>query len=74
MSLVKHQHGKAKVRIGRVWKEGDKHHFVEWTVQALLKSDMEHAFLSDSNRDMTATDTVKNNVRDESERLRNKFA
>lgn len=63
MNLVKHQHGKARVRIGRTWKEGDKHYFVEWNVQALLKSDMEHAFLSDSNKNMTATDTVKNNVR-----------
>lgn len=60
--LVKHQHGKSKVRLARVWKEGEKHFFVEFNVGVSLKSDMEHAFLSDSNRDMTATDTVKNNV------------
>ena len=61
--LVKHQHGKSRVRLGRVWRDGDKHYFVEWEVQCLLKSDMEHSFLSDSNADMTATDTVKNTAR-----------
>ena len=62
-SLVKHQHGKSRVRLARVWREGDQHYFVEWEVQVLLKSDMDHAFLSDSNADMTATDTCKNMVR-----------
>ena len=62
-NLVEHKHGKSRVRLARVWREGDKHYIVEWEVQALLKSDMEHAFLSNSNADMTATDTVKNTAR-----------
>lgn len=33
------------------------HHFVELNVATMLESDMEHAFLTDSNRGMTATDT-----------------
>ncbi|KAK9810412.1 hypothetical protein WJX72_010308 [[Myrmecia] bisecta] len=35
---------------------------VEWTVSTMLESDMAHAFISGSNKDMTATDTQKNLV------------
>ena len=61
--LKEHQHGKSRVRLGRTWREGDVHHFVEWTVHTMLESDMAHAFLDGSNTDMTATDTQKNTVR-----------
>ena len=60
--LREHQHGKSRVRLGRTWREGDVHHFVEWTVQTMLESDMAHAFIEGSNTDMTATDTQKNTV------------
>jgi urate oxidase len=76
-TLREHQHGKSRVRLGRTWREqaGErgngsgnaasfvKHHFVEWTVDTMLESDMAHAFLSSSNAGMTATDTQKNAVR-----------
>lgn len=61
--LAVHQHGKSRVRLGRTWIEGSVHHFVEWKVQSMLESDMEHAFLTSSNKGMTATDTQKNTVR-----------
>ena len=61
--LKEHQHGKSRVRLGRTWREGDVHHFAEWTVHTMLESDMAHAFLEGSNTDMTATDTQKNTVR-----------
>lgn len=60
--LKDHQHGKSRVRLGRTWREGDVHHFVEWTVRTMLESDMAHAFIEGSNTDMTATDTQKNTV------------
>ncbi|PRW56232.1 urate oxidase [Chlorella sorokiniana] len=60
--LAAHQHGKSRVRLGRVWRVGNVHHFVEFNVATMLESDMEHAFLTDSNRGMTATDTQKNSV------------
>ncbi len=60
--LALHQHGKSRVRLGRAWVEGTTHHFVEWKVQSMLESDMEHAFLTESNKGMTATDTQKNTV------------
>ena len=62
-TLKEHQHGKSRVRLGRIWREGNIHHFVEWKVATLLESDMAHAFLEGNNADMTATDTQKNTVR-----------
>ena len=62
MSLAVHQHGKGRVRLGRVWREGNVHYMVEWTVSVMLESDMAHAFIDGSNADMTATDTQKNTV------------
>lgn len=38
------------------------HHFVELRVHTMLESDMEHAYLTESNEGMTATDTQKNCV------------
>lgn len=105
-TLANHQHGKSRVRLGRVWRKGPGklkrmqkrphikplllfksaitpfifykpnlnsfqltpittpavHYFVEFTVYAMLESDMAHAFLTESNRGMTATDTQKNMV------------
>eukprot|EP00201_Polytomella_parva_P021528 CAMPEP_0175042350 /NCGR_PEP_ID=MMETSP0052_2-20121109/2510_1 /TAXON_ID=51329 ORGANISM="Polytomella parva, Strain SAG 63-3" /NCGR_SAMPLE_ID=MMETSP0052_2 /ASSEMBLY_ACC=CAM_ASM_000194 /LENGTH=301 /DNA_ID=CAMNT_0016305143 /DNA_START=64 /DNA_END=969 /DNA_ORIENTATION=- len=57
-----HQHGKGKVRLGRTWREGNVHHFVEWNVFTMIESPMEHAFYTESNEGMTPTDTQKNNV------------
>ena len=57
MSLAWQHHGKGRVRLGRVWREGSTHHFVEWQVQSMLESDMSHAYLSASNEGMVATDT-----------------
>ena len=61
-TLANHQHGKSKVRLGRVWREGSKHYFVEWDVNVMLVSDMAHAFKEGTNTNMTATDTTKNTV------------
>lgn len=61
-NLAVHQHGKSKVRVGRVWREGSKHYFVEWDVDVMLESDMAHAFKNGDNTGMTATDTTKNTV------------
>jgi urate oxidase len=64
MSELKlHQHGKSRVRLGRTWREGSVHHFVEWMVHTMLESDMELAFTDGDNTGMTATDTQKNTVR-----------
>lgn len=65
MSLHQHQHGKSRVRLGRVWRRDDgTHDFAEWSVESALESDMAHAFETASNAGMTATDTQKNLVRE----------
>jgi len=61
-TLASHQHGKARVRLARVWRDGGRHAFVEWSVDVMLESDMAHAFLTASNAGMTPTDTQKNTV------------
>lgn len=61
-TLATHQHGKGKVRVGRTWRDGSVHTFVEWCVDIVLESNMEHAYLEGSNEGMTATDTQKNTV------------
>ena len=53
MSLAVQHHGKSRVRLGRVWREGDVHHFAEWSVNTMLDSDMRHAYYEGSNKDMT---------------------
>jgi urate oxidase len=61
-SLALHHHGKSRVRVARVWREGDVHHMVEWTVKTMIDSDMEHAFMFGDNTGMTPTDTQKHTV------------
>lgn len=62
-ALPFHHHGKSKVRLGRVWRDNNGvHHMVEWNVNTMIDSDMEHAFIQGTNTGMTATDTQKNTV------------
>lgn len=52
------------MRVARVWRDGDRHTFVEWSVDIMLESEMAHAYTAGSNEGMTATDTMKNTVGD----------
>lgn len=61
-SLKFHQHGKSKVRLGRVWRSGDIHNIVEWTVEITLESKADASFTSDDCSSVVATDTMKNTV------------
>lgn len=62
MSLISHGHGKSKVRVARVWRDGSQHTLREWQVEVMLESELSHAYTSGSNEGMTATDTIKNIV------------
>ncbi|CAL1386881.1 unnamed protein product [Linum trigynum] len=61
-------HGKARVRIARVWKAdgggggGGDHSMVEWSVDIILFSDCINAYVRDDNSNIVATDTMKNTV------------
>lgn len=57
------KHGKDRVRVARVWRNRDGHHFfVEWSVSISLLSDCIAAYTRDDNSDIVATDTMKNTV------------
>ncbi|KNA12715.1 hypothetical protein SOVF_123410 [Spinacia oleracea] len=59
----KQNHGKQRVRVGRVWKDSNGvHHFVEWNVGVNLFSDCIRSYTHDDNSDIVATDTMKNTV------------
>ncbi|KAA8534590.1 hypothetical protein F0562_032151 [Nyssa sinensis] len=60
---LEQRHGKARVRVGRVWKNEDgRHFFVEWNVSISLLSDCIPAYVLDDNSNIVATDTIKNTV------------
>ncbi|XP_031095956.1 uricase isoform X2 [Ipomoea triloba] len=60
---LQQRHGKARVRVGRVWRDGDgTHHFSEWNVSISLLSDCLPAYVAGDNSDIVATDTMKNTV------------
>ncbi|KAF3519400.1 hypothetical protein DY000_02058453 [Brassica cretica] len=61
---VEQRHGKARVRVGRVWRQGGdgSHHFVEWNVSISLLSHCLSSYHRDGNSDIVATDTMKNTL------------
>ncbi|EFJ14801.1 hypothetical protein SELMODRAFT_156451 [Selaginella moellendorffii] len=62
--VVKEQcHGKARVRVARVWRgDGKDHEFVEWTISIILSSDCIPAYSAGDNSSIVATDSIKNTV------------
>lgn len=61
---MEQKHGKARVRVGRIWKQpgSGTHNFVEWNVSISLLSDCIPAYTRGDNSDIVATDTMKNTV------------
>lgn len=60
--LQSYQHGKSKVRLGRVWRDGARHTMVEWLVNISLESECDASFTGGDNSGIVATDTMKNTV------------
>lgn len=61
--VLEHQHGKARVRVGRKWVgPGGVQTVVEWSVSISLTSTALPAFTSGDNSAIVATDTMKNTV------------
>ncbi|CAM6012615.1 unnamed protein product [Sphagnum balticum] len=62
---LEHQHGKARVRVARLWRskaDGQPHDLVEWNVSVSLISKVLPAFTEGDNSNIVATDTIKNTV------------
>lgn len=60
MPLVAHRHGKARVRVARVRRDGERHEFRELSVAVMVESDVARSFTDGDNTGVVATDTIKN--------------
>lgn len=61
-NLVDSWHGKSRVRVAKVRREGTRHTFVELKVEILLRGGSARAFTHGDNSHVVATDTCKNHV------------
>ena len=60
MPLIQHTYGKARVRVMRVHRDGDRNEVRELSVQTMLEGDFAGSFTDADNRSVVATDTIKN--------------
>ena len=60
MALVAHRHGKARVRVARVRRDGERHEIRELTLEVMVESDVAGAFTAGDNTGVVATDSIKN--------------
>ncbi len=61
-TLGTNRYGKQKVRVLRKHVEGGRHTVVEIAADVLLEGAFERSYLGDDNRQIVATDTVKNTI------------
>ena len=61
-TLARNTHGKARVRVMRIHRDGDRHEVRELTVKAMLTGDFFSSFTEADNSRTVSTDTVKNVV------------
>ena len=60
MPLIHHTYGKARVRVMRVQRDGDRNAVRELTVQTMLDGAFGDSFTKGDNHQVIATDTIKN--------------
>ena len=60
MPLIQNTYGKGRVRVMRVHRDGDHNEVRELTVRTLLDGDFAAAYTAGDNRNVVATDTIKN--------------
>jgi urate oxidase len=60
--LGENRYGKSRVRLSRITRHGERHHFQEWTVRVLLVGAFEPSFTEADNSCILPTDTMKNTV------------
>jgi len=60
MPLIHHAYGKARVRVMRVHRDGDRNDVRELSVQTMLEGEFGASFTEGDNRSVIATDTIKN--------------
>ena len=60
MPLIHNSYGKGRVRVMRVFRDGEYNEVRELTVRVLLEGDFAAAYTAGDNRTVVATDTIKN--------------
>ncbi len=60
--LESHEYGKSRVRLMRVMRDSDSHRVLELTVAVRLEGDFAAAYTDAENRQVVATDTMKNTI------------
>lgn len=60
--LTQNAYGKSQVRLTKVTHHADRHELVEWSIDIRLEGDFAAAYTDGDNRQVVATDTMKNTV------------
>src|SRR5262245_39331584 len=60
--LTHSAYGKSQVRLTKVERHADRHDLFEWSIDVQLTGDFAPAYTSGDNRQVIATDTMKNVV------------
>jgi urate oxidase len=60
--LASNSYGKARIRLVKVIRHGDRHDVKDLTVGVRLEGDFEEAHVAGDNRKILPTDTMKNTV------------
>lgn len=60
--LTHHAYGKSRVRLTRVTRHADRHELIEATIDIQLEGDFDASYLTGDNRNVVATDSMKNTV------------
>jgi urate oxidase len=60
--LADQSYGKSNVRLTRVLRRSDRHEIVEWSIDIEFHGDFADAYTAGDNRNVVATDTMKNRV------------
>ena len=61
-ALVHNAYGKSHVRLTKVQRQTDRHDLIDWSIDVRLEGDFAAAFTDGDNRQVVATDTMKNVV------------
>src|SRR4051794_14574305 len=62
MSLIHNAYGKSLVRLTKVTRHADRHELKELSIDILLEGDFAASYLDGDNRQVVATDSMKNTV------------
>ena len=62
MQLQSHQYGKARVRVAKILRAGQRHTIREIEVAATMAGDFDSSYTSGDNTKVVPTDTIKNTI------------